>query len=432
MSVAKQTSRVRTVAVNAVRGLVVPPDGTPGMLAARAAINALGTGAYVAGSAVFFTRYVGLSVGQVGVGMSLGAAIGFLANVPLGRLADRVGARLSWRIGVAVQAALFLCYPMIDSVGVFFGMVCAVALAESFGSNGRAKYFGEALPDGSRVRVMGFLKVITNVGLAVGTGMAGIALGADTRLGYLILIYCNAATFAAEWVLLSVFGSDADRNGGREKNPRHKRAALRDVRLLALTAINGVLVLNDPLLLVVLPLWIVNQTDAPHTAIALTLGVNMVLTILVQRMVSNGVEGVRGASRAQLRAGQALCLSAVVFAFSGVSSGIITPALLVVGVAVFTMGEAHTSVGAWGIGYAYAPAEQRAEYLAVYYLGWKLSWIVGPAALTWLLTTFDQAGWVVVAALFLGAGLVAQPATEWAMRAREPAGVEREPAREHQ
>lgn len=391
------------------------------MLTARTAIDALGNGAYMAGSAVFFTRYVGLSVEEVGVGTSLQATVGFLANVPLGMITDRVGARRSWRIGVAIEAILFALFPLVHGIGMFFAMVCLVAMAESFGSTGRAKFYGDVLPGESRVRIMGFLKVAKNIGLAVGTGMAGIALAADSRPGYLILVFCNAATFVAEWYLLSVFASDADGTGEDRPVRRRtrRRSALRDLPLLVLTAINGVLVLNDPLLLTVLPLWIVDRTDAPHVAIALTLGVNMVVTIAVQQMVTRSAEHVRGASRAQLRAGQALCLSALVFVFSGVSSGIITTALLVAGVVALTMGEAYTSAGSWAIGYAVAPADQRAEYLAVYYLGWKFAWIVGPATLAWLLTTFDTGGWIVVAILFLGAGFAARPATEWAMRVRQ-------------
>ena len=63
--------------------------------------NSVGDGAFVVTSALFFTRVVGLSTAEVGLGLTIAWLVGFLAGVPLGNLADRRGAR-----GTAVLLAL--------------------------------------------------------------------------------------------------------------------------------------------------------------------------------------------------------------------------------------------------------------------------------------------------------------------------------------
>ena len=55
--------------------------------------DALGTGTYLAGAVVFFTKALGLTAAQVGLGLSLGAVVGIATTFPIGALADRFGPR---------------------------------------------------------------------------------------------------------------------------------------------------------------------------------------------------------------------------------------------------------------------------------------------------------------------------------------------------
>jgi len=82
-------------------GQMLPPAGAPRDLAMAQLANSVGDGAFVVTSALFFTRVVGLSTAEVGLGLTIAWLVGFLTGVPLGNLADRRGAR-----GTAVLLAL--------------------------------------------------------------------------------------------------------------------------------------------------------------------------------------------------------------------------------------------------------------------------------------------------------------------------------------
>ena len=58
-------------------------------LAGQSVLSAFGEGAFLTGSAVFFTVIVGLSAQQVGLGLSFAALVRFAMSVPLGKLSDR-------------------------------------------------------------------------------------------------------------------------------------------------------------------------------------------------------------------------------------------------------------------------------------------------------------------------------------------------------
>ena len=91
-------------------------------LAIQCVLSAFATGSFLTGTAVFFTQVVGLSGAQVGLGLSAAAGVALVLQLPLGRLADRVGAKPLWVVASAVEAALYFAWPLIG------GMVCFVAM----------------------------------------------------------------------------------------------------------------------------------------------------------------------------------------------------------------------------------------------------------------------------------------------------------------
>ncbi|MCW2986760.1 MAG: major facilitator superfamily 1 [Conexibacter sp.] len=67
-----------------------------------------------------FTRQVGLSGAQVGIGLTVGGALGLLVGVPVGHVADRRGPRevlVALMVGVAVAT---LSYAFVRSYVAFW------------------------------------------------------------------------------------------------------------------------------------------------------------------------------------------------------------------------------------------------------------------------------------------------------------------------
>ena len=70
---------------------VLPPTPLARRLCGQSILFAVGEGFFMTGSAVFFTKIVGLSSAQVGLGLTIAGVVTFFFAVPLGKLADRIG-----------------------------------------------------------------------------------------------------------------------------------------------------------------------------------------------------------------------------------------------------------------------------------------------------------------------------------------------------
>jgi two-component sensor histidine kinase len=130
-----------------------PPPGAPKILLVQAVTYASGEGVFIAGSAAFFTRYVGIPAIHVGVIISIAAGVALLVKVPLGRSVDRYGARPSWFIAALLQAILYSIYPLVNGFATATAVATAVAVASALGSAARGKIFGDLVSAPNRVQV---------------------------------------------------------------------------------------------------------------------------------------------------------------------------------------------------------------------------------------------------------------------------------------
>ena len=105
-------------------------------------------GLFQAGSAVFFTRALGLSAGPGGARAVPRRRRSLLGTVPLGGLADRYGPQRVWIVGLLLDAALFAAYPFVGGFAGFLAVVIALAVADAATGVARQVYSINVLPPG--------------------------------------------------------------------------------------------------------------------------------------------------------------------------------------------------------------------------------------------------------------------------------------------
>jgi MFS family permease len=392
---------------------IAPPPGVARALTIRSIVYAAGSGVFQAGSAVFFTQYLGLTAAQVGIGLSVAGALTVLCSIPLGTLTDRFGARRTWIVAGFAEALLFFAYPLIGSFAAFLGLVCVLALADLTASTAKHVYTLQALPPAERVRALAYQRSALNVGFTAGAALSGVALAIGTRPAYLGLVLTNGAVLLVTAVLISRLPKVRTTGSTPRTNPF---AALADRPFLALSGVNGVLQAHQTLFGVVLPLWTLTQTDAPKVLVPVLYMVNTVLAVTFQVRASRGSETPLGAARSLRISGATVALSALLLGAATFTSGVITIAALVAGTVMLTMGELTQSAGAWGITATLPPEDRRGEYTGAFRLGGQVQQSLAPAGLTMLAVGTGGWGWLVIAALMLVAGHYAPAAVRWALR----------------
>ena len=174
---------------------VVPPAGLTRALAVQAMVYAVGSGLFHAGSAVFFTRALGLSAAQVGLGLSIAAGVSLLGTVPLGGLTDRYGPQRVWVVGLVLDAALFATYPFVGGFAGFLAVVVALAAVDASTGVAQQVYSINALPPAERVTAMAYQRSSLNVGFGLGAVISGLVLAVDTIEAYHGMVWFISTVF---------------------------------------------------------------------------------------------------------------------------------------------------------------------------------------------------------------------------------------------
>ncbi len=263
-----------------------------------------------------------------------------------------------------------------------------------------------------RVAMMARMRVVFNVGFTLGGLLASIAIAVGTRAAFSVIVLGNAASFVVAALLLSRLRLRNPVTPAEQKAKKSplRLVALRDLRYVAVSAVNGVLVLHMALLGIGVPLWVSEHTSAPKALVGLLLVVNTVLAVAFQVRASAGTENVAGGVRAMHKAAVALVGACALFALAGFDLPVAAVvAALVLGLVLLTGGELYQSAGGWGLSYALAPDRSRAEYLATFNLGTSAQFVLGPTIVTVGVIGNGTVGWVVLGAFFLLAGAVVGP-----------------------
>ena len=220
--------------------------------------------------------------------------VSFAFAVPLGRLADQVGPKRIWALVALAQALLFLVWPWLDG------------FAPVRRDGGRAR-------DRRHGRRRGLRRLHAQRVLARGAGaLAGLhAQRAQHRLhprrphrrprardqqrhGHPAGADPDGRASSASTPCSSCGCPDADARARRTDEPAPRTTAsgpsvLRNRGFLAMSFFDGILGTNQVLLNVVIPLWLVQETDAPRVLLAWLFGTNTVLAVLLQVPASRGV-----------------------------------------------------------------------------------------------------------------------------------------------
>jgi MFS family permease len=377
-------------------------------LATAALVQALGTGLYMASSIAFFTRQVGLTVNQVASGLATAGVVALAVSLMGGVLADRYGAR---RVLAVVYVGRGLCFFAYAFVGNLWQFLAVTLVSVAFDRAGppvlQVLVASTISGQQERSTVLAVVNVMRNCGLGVGALAAGVALTIDTSLAYRVTMAVITLAFFGGAVL--VLRVRAERSAPARKTEKaEKFSVLPYTQYLVLTALNFLLSFFDALLLVAMPVWVLQHTDAPRATVSVLFVMNTVLVVLFQIPVSKLATGLRRTTRMVTWAGVVMAGSGISFAVSGASGGWLAVAWLVVAVVALSLGEVIANSATWNLSIVLAPEQVRGRYLSIFNLSLAGERVLGPIIVTSLLLGSGTVGWVGAAVVFVITGLAGE------------------------
>jgi MFS family permease len=395
-----------------------PPSPLAGRLAAQSLLFALGEGAFLTGSAVFFTQIVGLSAAQVGLGLTLAGIAAFLAALPMGKLVDRYGPRRMWAVSATGQAAMFALWPFITDFRGYAAMAIGMEVIGALGGASHGAYTIDVLPPDERVKSRAYMYSALNVGFTLGALTGGFALAFDTNAVLHALPWFTSAVFLVNAVAIGRLprASHDDRTAEERKVKVPGPGPLRNPGWLLTEFFGGVFWTNQVLLNIVIPLWLVDETDAPHVLLAFLFGTNTVMCIFLPMAAARGVEDLPTALKAIRISSTFFVVSCLITLATHDTVGWVTIALVWLGHVTVTGAELYLSAASWSLEAELMDPRQRGAYQGASELSGTLGRVWAPAVYTFLAMNWGAAGWLVIAGIIVLATVGVHPSTRLARR----------------
>ena len=404
---------------------MVPPPGLTRHLWSQAVLFKAGDGLFLTGSAVFFVKVVGLTASQVGLGLAISGGIALATAIPAGGLPDPIGTKRVWAHGDLQCAGMFLAWPFIGGFTAYVVMVTAYSVVENTADAARRAYTLDALPPADRITSQALIYSGMNVGSTLGALGGGIALAFDSLTVMRWIPLLTAALFAINAAFVLRLPAAPHERAATAGGPDRERVrpqgppALRNRPYLVLQACMGSLWTNQTLLSVLIPLWLVTETDSPHWLLAWLFGTNTVLCIFLPHLTSAGVVDVDDALRRVRWSASFFMLSCLITMATHSTTGLLTGSLVLLGHLTVTAAELATGSAGWVFQSQLQDPRRRGEYGSAGQLLNGLGGRWAPALYTWLAISWHHLGWIVIGLIVVAAAAAAHPAARAAERFAE-------------
>ncbi len=388
-------------------------------LATQSMLFSTGEGAFNTLSAVFLTQVVGLSAARVGLAITITAVAEFLIAYPAGRAVDRFGPKRMWVVTTWGRGACFVALPFVGSFREFLLLGLFFALTEATGHSSHQAYVLDALPPKERIETQAYLYSALNVGFTAGAILGGVALAFDnlTVVRWTPLFAAALMGLNAWWIgRLPQAPHDLRVASGEVRERPPGPGATRNVGWMLVTFFNGTLWTNQVLLNIVIPLWLVQATDAPHVLLAWLFGTNTVLCIFLPAYTSKGVRNLRDARRYVWISTGFFVGSCLITMVTHSTVGLLTIFLVWLGHVTVTGAELFISGASWSFQSELMDPRRRGEYQGVQDVSRTLGSMWAPALYTFLAMSWGAEGWLVIAGIVVVATAGMGPSVRLAER----------------
>jgi MFS family permease len=363
------------------RSLIPPLGARAWRILAGVVAFEVGTGMTLPLVIIYLHQSRGLGLGVAGFALASVGAGGLAGTLVAGPLADR------WGAGWTAVAGLLLAGAGTAGYLAVSGPASAVAASAAQGAGFAATWVGilplliRAVPPSAHGDVLGTNYGLTNLGLGIGSTIAGVVLAVSPD-AFAPLFAFDAATYLvfALWLvhlggLGRPLGDAAQAAGGSGY-----RGILRDRALVAMTAINLLLVTAGYSQLVsAFPAWATGTAGAPRSLVGFAFAANT-WTIAIAQLPMVALLRTRRRTRAVAGTGLLFGLCWLIVLAAGETSD---PALayggLVAAAAVFGLGETLLAPSLPAIVNDLARDAVRGRYVAFYSTSWQVGPMIGPA-----------------------------------------------------
>ena len=387
--------------LKSIVGNIVSPDPTVRKLTFANYIKTFGNGMFHTVGIIYFSYTVGLGAHAVAFAFTIGAAVSLAVSVPAGHLADKWSPKYVGMISFVLQGIVLGLQVFTKTWNIFVILLCLEYFVERFGQNARMAYIAQIGEGQKRVEARAYMRAVTNLGIGSGTLIAGIALAINTPTAYKAMIVADALSFFLAAVAYSRVPNIAPT---LEEHEKFDWSVLKDHRYLIAMLLNGGFNLHFLIQNVAIPVWVVQETNAPRWMISGIMLMNTIAIVLFQVKTSKKADNLKSAVKIFQQASFYVAMASLVYALAHGVNALFASLFMLLGMAVHIAGELYGSNAAWMIAMDLADQRRQGVYQGIWSMGFGLTDMIGPSILVALVIGIGQLGWVILAIWFLLVG----------------------------
>ncbi|MET3368760.1 UNVERIFIED_CONTAM: MFS family permease [Jeotgalibacillus campisalis] len=392
-------------------------DPTLKILASAILVSTLGRGIFLTLTVLYFSRFVGLSAVEIAVILSVSSGVGVATSYIGGRLADRFSARRLLAGMVAIEGLAIASYTFAGNFSTAVVIACITVGVDRGANATRSAIIARAFDGPNRVNARAVLRTITNLGIAVGGMIAGLALLAGTADAFRGMMIGAGVVYILSALHLRRLPNrvDAPRRDSASPAPKRGISPFRDRQYVLLTLLSGIFGMQFGLAEMGVPLWISQDTGAPDVLISVVLVINTLCVVLLQVPLARGTDQPRRAGKIVMTGGVLMAVACGLYAMAGGVPVIAAITLLCGAALLHSLAEILSQAGAWGLSFELANPLQAGAYQGMFGMGSALGAMLAPLVVTATVVEHGTLGWAILSTVFIasaaGVALIARKAS---------------------
>ncbi len=395
------------------------------LVQAGGVVNALGNGIVFPFIVIYLHNVRGISFAEAGLALAFGGVAALAAGLVAGSTVDRIGGRNTLLLGLALQAAAFVMFPLIREQWQAFALLGLEGVGTACFWPGQSTLLSRLTPSEDRHSAYALQRVSMNLGLGLGGVVGGLIATTRHPGSFTTLFVADAVTFVVFVLVLSAIKEPPPVEVEESQQTKTGyRAVLRDRNFVALLGLNVLFVAVGYEVFALLPPFAKNYAGVSERWVGFIWLANTLLIVLTQLPVSKALEGRRRMMALALMNLLWAVAALIVLAAGELLTATSAALVFVLATVFFGVGETLQGPTQAPLIADLAPEHLRGRYFALGAMSWSAGSILGPAVGGVLLGWHPLAVWPIAAAVCVSASVGCL-----ALERRLPEGVRRTPKR---
>lgn len=370
-------------------------------LSSLTAINALGNGLFATFNIIYYTQFLGFSIGFVSAALFGATLLAIAGDLVSGRVSDRRSPKPVLLTGLMLSAVAVTMLVFVRSPASFLVTMCLISFGQGLCMSSNTALIRRLARDNPAL-TRASLRSLLTIGITLGAVGAGGVMAIETQAAFSVALLVDSATFLIAAALLWPIRVPPAPQG----MPGRPNPVLPDPKFAIFSLANGLINIYLHAMSFAVPLWMVRNHPSFLWIAGVLVALNSLLAAALQVPASSGITSVPIASR-RLVVGTLFIAISYIFFVSGWSHHVWLAGLaLLAFLLLSTVGEVFYAAGSMELLFRMAPEHLQGQYGAFYGISNGLMAALAPVILGFAIASSDGWAWWIIAGITIGLGLV--------------------------